>query len=241
MISRNILKRSIKPGLIPAFSIILLFSNSQLIYSQDQSDCKVLKTELIGKYQGGCNNGLAEGYGVARGQETYIGAFRKGLPEGKGEYSYSDGSVYKGFWKKGLRDGEGEMRYRVGERDSMIAGLWKNDKFTGKSKSNSQGDYEVIARTGIEDYSIKRFDDPKNSIGINFTRVMDKYIPRDLDLTTSNGHITRDALTMTVRDFICPVYCEIRFTIRTAGGDRICNLSFKVLRPGRYIVEITNN
>jgi len=221
------------------FAVLLVFCFGNNSFSQESSDCKVLMHELTGQYQGGCKNGLAEGYGVARGSETYIGAFKKGLPDGKGEYNYSDGSTYTGFMKKGLRDGEGELRFKVGGRDSVISGLWKSDKYTGRKIH--QSDYEITGRTAIEDYSIKRFDDPKNTIEVNFTRAMDKYIPTDLDFTASTGYITKDALARTVRDFICPVYCNIRFTIRTSGGDRICNLSFRVLRPGKYIVQINNN
>jgi hypothetical protein len=190
-------------------------------------------------YHGECKNGLAEGTGIAKGEDTYIGSFRKGFPDGKGVYKYKDGSTYTGFWKKGLKDGEGELRYLVNGKDSVITGAWKSDKYTGAKKKADE--YIITNQSNIDYYSIKKSDEDRNLIEISFDRIMQKYIPRDLEFTFSSGHETKDGLTLSVRDFTCPVYCTIHFTLLKQGEPVPCNFDFKVLAPGKYSVHITNN
>ena len=47
-----------------------------------QNPCKVLMKEISGSYSGECKKGLADGKGEAKGVDRYIGAFKKGLPDG---------------------------------------------------------------------------------------------------------------------------------------------------------------
>ena len=230
-------RKSLIPVLI--FFVLLAFYNSGSFAQKTASGCRVLKKEISGNYQGECKNGLAEGNGMAKGEDIYIGSFRKGLPEGKGVCKYNDGSTYTGFWKKGLRDGEGELRYLVNNKDSVITGIWKADKYTGKP--DKADDYKIINQTYIEYYSIKRSDQNKNLITISFERVMQKYIPKDLEFSFSTGYLTKDPLTLSVHDFICPANFNIHFTIRTTGGNRECNFDFKIMTPGKYTVLLINN
>jgi hypothetical protein len=225
-------------------TVLLIFILQVFIYTfsfsqETSSGCKVLKKEISGYYQGECKNGFAEGNGIAKGEDMYIGSFRKGLPDGKGVYKYNNGPTYTGNWKKGLKDGEGELRYLVGVKDSVVAGFWKADKFDGKVKKAD--DYKILNINNIEYYSIKRSDQDRNLIEISFERVMQKYIPGDLEFTFSSGYVTKDALTLSVHEFTCPVYFNIHFTIKTTGGTRECYLDFEVLTPGKYVVHVTNN
>jgi len=106
---------------------ILILSSGYLVHSQ-QSDCKVIKAEISGTYEGGCKKGLAQGNGIAQGIDRYEGQFIKGLPSGRGTYKWASGVYYEGEWKNGLREGEGKMVYP----DSIVSGIWKEDKYTGK-------------------------------------------------------------------------------------------------------------
>lgn len=63
-----------------------------------QSPCRVLAQELEGTYQGGCKDGLAEGYGEAKGTAHYRGAFRAGRRHGAGTYVGPTGDTYSGPW-----------------------------------------------------------------------------------------------------------------------------------------------
>ena len=84
--------------------LFLIMLSGNLIYGQE-SDCKVILPRLSGTYKGECKNGFAHGNGLAQGIDRYEGEFRKGMPEGRGVYRWSDGTFYDGSWKKGLREG----------------------------------------------------------------------------------------------------------------------------------------
>jgi hypothetical protein len=219
--------------------IVLVIQNFSTSAQENTSDCKVLIKGISEHYQGECKNGLAEGNGIAKGADIYIGSFRKGFPDGKGVYKYKDGPTYTGYWKKGLKDGEGELRYMINGKDSVITGVWKADIYTGKQ--NKADDYKITNQNNIDYYSIKRSDQDRNLIEVSFERVMLKYIPRDLEFTFSSGHLTKDGWTLTLRDFTCPVYCYIHYTLKKQDEAIICNFDFEILTPGKYTVLVTNN
>jgi len=219
--------------------IILLFHNINTSAQAIASGCKVLMTEISEHYQGECKNGLAEGNGIAKGADIYIGSFRKGFPDGKGVYKYTDGPTYSGYWKKGLKDGEGELRYMANGRDSVITGVWKAGRYTGKQ--NKADDYKILNQNNIDNYSIKRTDQDNYLIEISFERVNQIFFPRDLEFTFSSGHVTKDGKTLTLRDFTYPVYCYIHYTILKSFEQVTCNFDFELLTPGKYTVYVTSN
>ena len=94
-------------------------------------DCAVALPALSGKYEGECKNGKAEGTGKAVGEDSYEGMFKAGLPDGKGKYTWKNGDSYDGQWVKGLKNGDGVMHYRLAEKDSIVTGFWKKDKYIG--------------------------------------------------------------------------------------------------------------
>ena len=122
-----------------------------------QTLCKVLKPEISGTYTGSCKRELADGLGEATGIDFYKGEFVKGLPDGKGTYLWKNGATYEGEWKKGLRDGIGTYSFKNSERDSVLEGRWKDDKYLG----------QVLKAPYVIEY--------RNSIGrVSFTRVGDR-------------------------------------------------------------------
>jgi len=112
------------------FSIMMNFS---FIYAQqDNSSCKVITKELVGRYSGGCKNGLANGNGDATGAYHYVGAFKDGMPNGTGTYYYSEYEYYNGSFQDGIKEGKGEMHYiRKSMPDSVIKGYWSGGEFKG--------------------------------------------------------------------------------------------------------------
>jgi len=219
--------------------IVLVIQNFSTSAQENTSDCKVLMKGISEHYQGECKNGLAEGNGIAKGADIYIGSFRKGFPDGKGVYKYKDGPTYTGYWKKGLKDGEGELRYMVNGKDSVITGVWKADKYASKLKKAD--DYKILNQNNIDNYSIKRTDQDIYLIEISFERVNQKIFPRDLEFTFSSGHVTKDGKTLTLRDFTYPAYCYIHYTILKSFGQVTCNFDFELLTPGKYTVYVTSN
>jgi len=134
---RNDMKRFIVLSVI-----VCVFSVTGLCQSNDGP---VLKKELVGKYEGGLRHGLAQGKGIAIGQDTYTGNFRKGLPSGEGTYTDSEGNIYKGSFVKGNKEGKGVLIIRGPEKEMKLKGYWKSDKYTG---NDDDPQYEVSNKTG---------------------------------------------------------------------------------------------
>lgn len=111
-----------------------------------QEECQVLLPRIGVTYTGTCKKGLADGKGEAIGVDHYTGEFRKGYPDGLGTYKWQTGEIYVGEWEKGQRDGQGEYTFKYMERDSVIAGLWKDDKYIGQE---ALPPYIIEYRNGI--------------------------------------------------------------------------------------------
>jgi hypothetical protein len=73
-------------------------------------ECQVLDNiYLRGDYEGDCleKYEVAHGHGEARGNDTYVGDFVKGRPEGKGVYTWENGASLDGMFTWGKADGPG--------------------------------------------------------------------------------------------------------------------------------------
>jgi len=142
-----------------------------------QTGCRVLDPELAGIYQGGCKDGLAEGYGEAKGTAEYRGYFRAGRKHGKGiktwpsgdryegdfaedrkegagKYTWSPrgpsaGESYSGDYLNDRRHGYGVYEWRSGDR---YAGLWADDAITGMPTpmmiARARANTEALAAVG---------------------------------------------------------------------------------------------
>jgi hypothetical protein len=117
-------------SLISYFTFNLLFVG--FLYAQD---CEVLKESISETYEGDCKKGKAQGKGTAKGEDSYTGEFKKGLPHGYGIYTWGNGNVYEGDFKNGSMNGKGEMTISLeSNADSVVTGFWKEDKYLGKYK-----------------------------------------------------------------------------------------------------------
>jgi hypothetical protein len=67
----------------------------------------------IGNVVDGKRDGFGEYY-CSVDKSTYKGNWNKGIKEGKGILTFSNGATYEGDFKAGLRDGIGKMRYHSG-------------------------------------------------------------------------------------------------------------------------------
>ncbi len=142
-----------------------------------QAACRVLDPELAGIYQGGCKDGLAEGYGEAKGQAEYRGDFHAGRKHGKGVKTWTSGDRYEGEFAEDrkqstgrytwsargpsagesytgayvndLRHGYGVYEWPSGDR---YAGPWANDAITGlptpKMVARARAKTEALAAVG---------------------------------------------------------------------------------------------
>ena len=104
------------------FTFVLLTFTS---LSAQGAECKVSDPELQGFYQGGCKNGLAHGYGYARGSAQYQGEFRQGMKHGKGEKIWAWGDRYEGEFVEDRREGRGTYVWGAGSP-------WAGERFVGE-------------------------------------------------------------------------------------------------------------
>jgi len=141
--------------LLKIITIVLAFNSAGIA----QNDCKVLLDAIAGHYEGDCKKNLADGEGTAKGEDSYVGEFRKGLPDGLGKYTWANGNVYEGQFKKGLKEGKGKMSMVLpdGQATSQT-GYWKMDKYIGENESP----YKLHSRSpGVLSVHLDEMENPE--------------------------------------------------------------------------------
>ena len=117
---------------LTAAALLIAFASAQA-----QVSCKVLDPELQWTYSGGCREGLAEGYGEARGIARYSGEFKAGRKHGKGEKTWLSGDRYEGEFVEDRREG---------------TGMYTWGRFSGSSRHRYTGGYLNDRRHGYGVY-----------------------------------------------------------------------------------------
>ena len=85
-------------------------------------------------WTGECNDGYAEGSGVAQWlvsgvpSERYVGRMARGKPDGSGSKTYADGRRYQGEFVEGERSGKGTFSF---PDKAQYSGEWRHDKPDG--------------------------------------------------------------------------------------------------------------
>ncbi len=98
-----------------------------------QPTCRVLDPELVGIYQGRCKDGLAEGYGEAKGTAEYRGGFHAGRKQGKGVKTWPSGDRYEGEFVEDRKEGRGKYTWspRGPSAGESYSGAYLNDRRHG--------------------------------------------------------------------------------------------------------------
>jgi hypothetical protein len=220
---------------------IVLFTGSlivslfvSVIFAQD--NCKVLLPRIGDSYTGSCKKGLASGQGEATGADHYKGDFKKGYPDGMGTYTWQTGEIYVGKWAKGLRSGEGKYTIKYQGRDSVLTGIWKEDKYIGKVKvvpyiidyMNSIGRITCI-KTGDTPYVRFTFSRPN----------VDNLV---LQGSSGNENINLSANGFTGFEQVTfPFKGTVRFNAPSPLMTTVmnCELRLTINQPGSWIITIT--
>jgi len=229
-----ILTRIFKETLI----ILILICSNYLGFSQDnESECRVLLSEISDSYKGGCKNGLAHGKGAAKGIDSYEGKFKKGLPHGMGTYTWSNGDYYDGTWKYGKRHGNGLM-YRSDSKEKIF-GQWKEDEFI---KEIELKPYEILQRIGISGCSFtEKYKAVQGSIEIVFSRdgKENKKVD-DLIIDASSGFVKSSDRFTGIDNVSFPFEGKVQFTAvnRFNTGTINCEIKFKISKEGSWKVVI---
>ena len=231
------MKQPVNKVIFPCIYILSLIMISSFARAQGRADCKVRLDALSGQYHGNCKNGVAQGYGVAVGEDTYKGQFKNGLPHGQGTYIWSNGNKYEGEWKEGKRHGQGTMTYAQQRKDSVVTGLWKNGQLANELEQKS---YEVTSKEGVDRVRIYKIGE-REIIEIFLKRHGSSKEIRNLRVNTSSGTKNTRSQPYTIEFPKFPYNCSILFEApsKLQTYYKNCEVEFEINEPGRWKVEIT--
>jgi hypothetical protein len=201
--------------------------------------CTVLVKELSGTYNGECRKGLANGNGEAIGTERYIGTFKNGYPNGKGEYYYSNGAVYKGSFLKGKRHGEGILIYTADGDTVKENGIWENDNYIGKK---TEAPYEITLKRNVLRYSIAKTTDSRNMVMIKVIQNGSVIYPDNMMVSGSSG-IESQRIGFTGYDQIqFPFYGTVKYSLLQPFHNNYIDYEFNYIirKPGSWEVTLNN-
>ena len=124
--------------------LALLFGGPS--FARAQAKCLVIDPELQGSYEGGCEDGKAEGQGMAKGGATYTGGFHLGKKHGRGVKSWAWGDRYDGDFADDYKDGWGT--YTWGART-----LFAGDHYEGGFAADKRNGYGIYFWASGDSYA----------------------------------------------------------------------------------------
>lgn len=204
-----------------------------------QKNCKVLIPEIDSIYTGKCKKGLAHGKGQAFGIDYYKGKFKQGYPSGKGTYVWANGDKYTGDWKEGKRNGEGSLYLKTLEGDSIVNGLWENDKYLGPKPTPPQ----VITKTSIDRYNFRLSGGTQLRVLIDFYQNgMRNTTIENLTLISTSGIETSLGQSIGFEFIEFPITIRVNYeTLNKLKAEKYQAIfEFTISEPGDWIVEIHN-
>lgn len=204
-----------------------------------QIDCKVLNPKIDSIYIGKCKKGLANGKGNAIGVDSYIGKFSNGLPNGKGTYTWANGDYYSGSWMQGKQHGEGILVLKMGERDSIIDGLWEDDKYMGPKPIAPR----IITKVGVDRFSIKPAGGIKDRVLIDIRQNGTRNTGISNFLISSSKGVETNLGYSVGYDYIdFPVRIRVNYlTFNKLKSEQYQVIfEFEISEPGDWLVEIHN-
>jgi hypothetical protein len=204
-----------------------------------KESCKVLLEKISGEYKGKCHEGLANGKGTSKGEDTYSGQFKDGLPDGKGTYVFKNGDVYKGNWKNGLKNGQGKFNYTLGGKSYTLTGYWKDDEYVGKT--NPDVSYRVTASSGIIHYKVEKLDGEGDEITFSILSAMTKFVPVDLQIDITSGKLVQSGKEFLINQYFLPLNCDISYSIAVGAQRKQCHFIVDIIEKGRYKIVLSND
>lgn len=221
--------------------IIITLFLAQSLNAQTES-CKVLIEKISGKYTGKCKNELANGKGKSIGEDTYIGTFKDGLPDGKGRYYFKNGDVFKGLWKNGQREGKGKFEYTLNGENHTLIGYWKEGEYVGITDPDIS--YRVTSASGIFDYTVdekEAVSEYDNVITLSIKSAFIDFVPRDLKIENSSGQVVQSGKKFGINNYFYPLHCEISYTILVGQMRKQCRFIIDILKEGNYTITLSND
>jgi len=204
-----------------------------------QNKCKVLVKEISAQYHGKCRKGLAQGKGKAEGVDTYTGHFKAGYPEGKGTYLWANGDSYTGEWEQGKRSGMGVLTLHFSDGDSIVKGLWKDNKYLEPVPPKPK----IISSINVDHYSFRKTGDLKSSILIDLVQNGSRNI--DIDnflINSSSGIETSVGNSVGYESVNFPVTINVTYYTwnKLHTTQYYVKFQFEISEPGDWRVTIHN-
>lgn len=205
-----------------------------------QNTCKVLKEPIALTYVGGCRDGLAHGMGKARGIDQYEGSFRRGLPHGRGTYTWANGDVYSGQWRNGKRHGKGTLISTINGEPVKKTGSWVNDTFLGEDGAAA---FTIGHIFNLERYAVRRTGDG-NRVLVNFYYMgRQGQWPADFDFKIGSGFSQREGLAMGYDGVNFPAKILITYTVPDKLGRGLAipvRFEITINHPGQWEIRLHN-
>ena len=223
-------------------SLIIIFLVLNLSLHAQTDSCKVLMEKISGKYVGKCMNGLANGEGKSIGEDTYIGTFKDGLPDGKGKYLFKNGDIFQGNWQNGKKDGKGKFEFTLNGKKQTLIGYWNKDEYVGLTEPSIS--YRVTSVTGIMNYKVDKIEsvsEKDKEINFSIKSAFTDFAPTDLKINKSSGQIFQTGKKFGITQFFCPFRCEISYSILVAETRKQCRFIIEILKEGKYIITLSND
>ncbi|MBK6346636.1 MAG: hypothetical protein IPN08_15455 [Bacteroidales bacterium] len=223
-------------------TLIIILLVLRLSISAQSDSCKVLPGKISGIYTGKCMNGLANGKGKSIGEDTYIGTFKDGLPDGKGKYLFKNGDIFQGYWQNGQKDGKGKFEYTLNGKKCTLIGYWRKDEYVGVNEPDVA--YRVTSSTGIMNYGVEKNESANEldkAIAFSIKSAFTDFAPTDLKINKSSGQIVRNGKKFSITQYICPLHCEISYSILVAESRKQCRFIIEILEEGKYSVTLNND
>ncbi|MFK5856366.1 MAG: hypothetical protein QM503_09565 [Bacteroidota bacterium] len=221
-------------------AIIVLFFSIFSIPSilLGQQKCKVLLPAISQTYDGKCRKGHAHGKGMATGIDTYKGRFYKGYPNGIGTYTWASGNEYIGEWEFGKRNGKGIYKFKYNGKDSIQAGVWKDDRYMGPVPPPPV----ILQSRNIQNFSFQKYGDQnKLSIEIYMNGAINSTI-ENLVIASTTGSYQTIGKTIVFNGIIYPATFKITYKTwnKIHTGQYLVTFEFTISEPGNWMLKLTN-
>ena len=155
-------------------ALTLGISLSQVAFANQS--CYIDDPHIRGTYTGGCVNDKAHGQGESKGRYHYKGEFKEGKANGKGIYTWANGSKYEGEYKDGKMHGKGiitwangskyEGEYKDGKMHGKGIYTWANgNKYDGEFKDSKMHGKGIYTFANGSKYEGEYKDDKRHGLG----------------------------------------------------------------------------
>lgn len=201
------------------YLVILFLFTITSSFGQNKETCKVVNDDLQGSYTGQCTNGLADG---------------------KGEFTFANGSfVYVGSFKEGKIDGKGEIFSIVkNKRTSIKKGNWEDNVYVG----NKSEPYQVGRAVNLDRYTVTKNVGSEKKVMINFYQNGNRNNVQNLSVAVNNGERIIGTYADGYENVSFPFICRVNYTTKSKLGQTSYTVSFdiQINEPGSWEIFLYN-